>query len=791
MGGKKRSKPKAIINPMKFTVKTKKKEIKNEHIKEIFKLLHLDCDSNNNSLSEEKEIKNEDKHIEVKKSKESVKKEKKKDNKEKENNKNKDSEYKEKNSTDSEESNSYSFEKLISELSLESKDKPKIDKQQKENKKTKAESENKNKINNSNKSNPKFIIKYIQKDGNCFYRTLSYFYRETEDAHAEFRQIISNYIINNPDEYIFAVTDEDIHADDNMGDDIKLLKKREYIIKYGNTASKDKEWAGNIEIATACSLLNVNIIMYTLNENGYQLFHKYGSEEVDEQNKNKAIINILFINQNHFNLLLPFENDSSSNRSCVEKNINLQEFEKILLDDKIKHKRKIDDKIKFKNKQKIYVEFPKYNLKNYYNEIYVYLTENIMPKRLEYSKDKNRKTMEKKRGKFRKLIKEKYRISNNRLQYSYYYKNKLLWLNIIYEEEKIPLLKYTHFSNNHIKRETMDEKIIEMGFYWFGYSSDILELIRNCGVCHSENVGIKLPNNPKIIISYGPNKRYQCDLWYLPDNLKENTFFEYCLDIIDHFSKWLGSYLLKNKTAELVVSKIRAFFRDNGVCEIFQTDNGKEFNNTILKTFLDNNNVNYLRSAPYHPQTNGCCEAVHKEIKNYLLRKKELLKESFDLEIALEEAIDFHNNRIIKSTGYKPIDLRHNEEKNIIDTVNKNIINSMKRKLTNKHKIPKNTLLLICTDIDLLNNVYVLKKHKVKKIFSIPAIFIKYHNSNTIFAKIMVNINNEVTLKKGDVLKFACETCRIIDDFGFHFYLKQNGENIEIENLKKLALLED
>ena len=74
----------------------------------------------------------------------------------------------------------------------------------------------------------------------------------------------------------------------------------------------------------------------------------------------------------------------------------------------------------------------------------------------------------------------------------------------------------------------------------------------------------------------------------------------------------------------------------------------------------------------------------------------------------------------------------------------------MKRKLREKQNIPKNTLLLICTDIYLLNNVYVLKKHKVKKIFSIPAIFIKYHNSNTIFAKIMVNINNEFTLKKGD-----------------------------------------
>ena len=164
----------------------------------------------------------------------------------------------------------------------------------------------------------------------------------------------------------------------------------------------------------------------------------------------------------------------------------------------------------------------------------------------------------------------------------------------------------------------MEEKIIQLDFYWHGYSNDVIDFINNCGVCHSVIVGKKLPNNPKIIISYGPNKRYQCDLWYLPETLKENTDYEYCLDIIDHFSKWLGSYLLKNKSAELVLSKIKNFFRENGKCEIFQTDNGKEFNNIQLKTYLENNNIKYLRSAPYHPQTNGCCEAVHKEIKSYL-----------------------------------------------------------------------------------------------------------------------------------------------------------------------------
>ena len=82
-------------------------------------------------------------------------------------------------------------------------------------------------------------------------------------------------------------------------------------------------------------------------------------------------------------------------------------------------------------------------------------------------------------------------------------------------------------------------------------------------ICHSELKAKKIENIPKIIITYGPNKRYQCDLWYLPERIKENTHYLYCLDIIDHFSKWMGSYLLKNKTSELVLSKIKIFFREN------------------------------------------------------------------------------------------------------------------------------------------------------------------------------------------------------------------------------------
>ena len=123
---------------------------------------------------------------------------------------------------------------------------------------------------------------------------------------------------------------------------------------------------------------------------------------------------------------------------------------------------------------------------------------------------------------------------------------------------------------------------------------------------------------------------------------------------------------------------------------------------------MNSNLLNY--SEPYHPQTNECCEDVHKEIKSYLLRKKEEKKDKFDLEIEIENAIEFHNFRILKSTGFKPLELRHNEDKKIIEIINKNIIKSMKRIFKPKNNMKENTLLLLCPELEIKNNVYVFKK---------------------------------------------------------------------------------
>ena len=545
-----------------------------------------------------------------------------------------------------------------------------------------------NKENYINLRENEYIVKEIAKDGNCFYRTLSYYFREREDDYKEFRNLISEYIMNNQEKYIPFITDDQISINSEFIDNIEYInkKKKEYIIDYGKNVSKNGTFAGDIEINTACLIFNCNIRLYIMGDGIYTLFNEFNNN----LNSLSVIdnINILFINNNHFNLLIPKSNIRDEIISNIYKNLDMTEIAKQILNSKKLKSTNFKNSININNDKK-FVDYQKKGLNRYYDEIKEYIMSNKMPIRLSYEKGKNKKTIENKRNRFLKMVKTSYRIFDNRLQYRYYYKKDFIWLNIPYKEEIKSMLYYLHNKNNHLKHEAMSREVISMGFYWNGYTNDINNTIKECGICYCKNNAKMIPVNPKIILTYGPKVRYQCDLWYLNYKLKQKNDYEYIIDIIDHYSKFMLSYLLKNKTADLVLSKIKNFMLVNGDCKIFQTDNGLEFNNHLLKIFLENKNILYLRSAPYHPQSNGCCEAVHKEIKKFLNNYYEKNKYNFNIEIALEEAIEYHNTRIIDATKYSPIFLRENYDKDLVDQVIRNIISSMKRKIEKKLNFQK------------------------------------------------------------------------------------------------------
>ena len=224
------------------------------------------------------------------------------------------------------------------------------------------------------------------------------------------------YIEQNPEEYYFAISDQDIGVTDETDEQIKIDLRKQFIKNYARTASQEGEWAGDIEIATACTLFNCNIIMYTLNSNGYELYNNYSPDANNNENIGN-IINILYINNNHFNLLLPNTKKSECKQTQFQKEISLKDFEKILFKEKKKYNRTLNEKMQLNINKKIYVEYPKISSPNYYNEIYDYIKDNNkMPNRLAYSKEKNRKTVEKKGlnlGKWYKVNIESMKIDYN------------------------------------------------------------------------------------------------------------------------------------------------------------------------------------------------------------------------------------------------------------------------------------------------------------------------------------------------------------------------------------------
>ena len=196
MEAKKIDKPKAKINPMKLNINPPNKEIKNTKIAGILQLLGIEEDSKdyNNHMGMDNDPK-----------KNSCDKMDKDDNSNvkekllvKENVENSENESSNENSNDS-------FEKILGNLSIAEEKGKKVE-INKENVNIRDEV---NSINNDQIRNTKiipvsnYIIKNIDKDGNCFYRTISYYYRNSQEDYKEFREIISSYILNNPDEYIF------------------------------------------------------------------------------------------------------------------------------------------------------------------------------------------------------------------------------------------------------------------------------------------------------------------------------------------------------------------------------------------------------------------------------------------------------------------------------------------------------------------------------------------------------------------------------------------------------------
>ena len=283
----------------------------------------------------------------------------------------------------------------------------------------------------------------------------------------------------------------------------------------------------------------------------------------------------------------------------------------------------------------------------------------------------------------------------------------------------IKLLYNIHCSILHQGENKMMNKINELKIYYKGISSDIKGINDICEVCIQKNIKFYKRQPCKQIIMAKPKERYVIDLTHIPNILTGNTGYKYLFNILDHFSKFLISYALKDKAGKTIANLLNKTFNKYGKPEQLLSDNGSEFTNKNVKSLVDKKGISFIHSKPYNPHSQGTVERVHRTVRDALICKYLENSKKFNLINSLNEVVYIYNNTIHKTTKYKPYTIFNNDDENINKEVFINTVNAQKNYEVDVNLLKINDTVLIFNNIEInyvkKSDTFFLEKSRIKR----------------------------------------------------------------------------
>ena len=136
--------------------------------------------------------------------------------------------------------------------------------------------------------------------------------------------------------------------------------------------------------------------------------------------------------------------------------------------------------------------------------------------------------------------------------------------------------------------------------WWPDMDEDLETKVKNCRQCNWE-----WPAQPwsRLHIDYaGP---YQGKM---------------LLVVIDAHSKWMEVSIVNSATTATTIQKLRTMFATHGLPRTVVSDNGSMFTSSDFEEFMQRNGIRHIRTAPYHPASNGLAERAVQTLKEGLKR---------------------------------------------------------------------------------------------------------------------------------------------------------------------------
>nr|XP_025636282.1 uncharacterized protein LOC112730408 [Arachis hypogaea] len=301
------------------------------------------------------------------------------------------------------------------------------------------------------------------------------------------------------------------------------------------------------------------------------------------------------------------------------------------------------------------------------------------------------------------------------------------------EAEEVMAETHEGVCGNHIGGRALAAKILRTGYYWTTIKRDCINKVKTCDNCQKHATLSETPAEELHTIKVSwPFDRWGLDI--LGPFPKAPGQVKFLLVSIDYFSKWIEAQPLAHITAE----KVRSFLWKNIICRFgipreIISDNGRQFTDHKLATFLTNFNIKHHFSSVEHPQTNGQVESANKIILQGL--KKKLGEAKGEWADLIPEILWSYNTSIQSATGETPFKLVYGAEALILVEVS---ISTLRTELYNQ----PNNQQAWTTELDLVEeerDIFAIKQRARKQYLELRhnkrVIHISFNNGDLILRR--------------------------------------------------------
>ena len=158
--------------------------------------------------------------------------------------------------------------------------------------------------------------------------------------------------------------------------------------------------------------------------------------------------------------------------------------------------------------------------------------------------------------------------------------------------------------------------LVRSRFYWPGLENDVEEKIKNCGRCIRRKTPVKPSAELVNITSSQPMELLFIDFLSVE---RSKGGHEHILVVTNHFTRYAQAFPTRNQLAKTTARILfENFVVHYGFPARIHSDQGRNFESSLIKELCSLAGVHKSRTTPYHPVGNGMVERFNQTLLKML-----------------------------------------------------------------------------------------------------------------------------------------------------------------------------